>query len=146
MDVFSTEEFISEVKAISKTPSHKDCEQDLINAVFQKEIPEIETGSRRLGGDPQKNPFLRKRIESNNGGKSGGYRLYLWLFKIDGDIYLMFIHPKSGRRSATNITQEKQKELVKSFKALRSENGFLKLELCPERNKIIYSPSRACVF
>lgn len=146
MDVFFTEEFISEVKAISRTPSHKDCEQDLINAVFQKEVPEIETGSKRLGGDPLRNPFIRKRIESSNGGKSSGYRLYLWLFKIDDSIYLMFIHPKTGRRSATNITPEKQKELVKSFITLRNANGFLKVEFCSKRNKIAYSPSGICVF
>ena len=146
MDIFLTAEFISEVKAISKTPSHKDCEQDLINAVFEKDLTEIETGSRRLGGDPEKNPFLRKRVESLNGGKSSGYRLYLWLFKIEGCIYLMFIHPKSGRRSATNITHEKQKELVKSFKTLRDDKGFLKAEFCPKKHKIIYSLSGKNVF
>jgi len=92
---------------------------------------------KRLGGDPNKSPFIRKRINSEGTGKSGGYRLYFWILIEDENIYLLFIHPKSGRRSGTNITTEKQKELVKTFTTLRAQNGFHSAKLNKASTKII---------
>lgn len=125
MNVFVTEEFLSEVKSISKVKSHSNCEYDLISSIFNQNIEEIKNiGTKRLGGQADKNPFLRKRIGSENSGKSSGYRLYFWLFVQDGNVFLLFIHPKSGRRSASNISPEKQKDLVKTFKECREKNSF----------------------
>ena len=70
MKIFFTQEFIDEVTLISKSNSHNDCELSLIDNIFNKNIDEIKnTGTKRLGGDPNKNPFLRKRIETSNSGK-----------------------------------------------------------------------------
>lgn len=143
MNVFITNEFLSEIKSISKDKSHSDCEKDLINAIFEKSIDEIKNiGTKRLGGHPDKSPFLRKRVGSEKSGKSGGYRLYFWLFILDNDIFLLFIHPKSGRRSATNISTEKQKDLVKTFKKHRDENLFLKVELDKHKTHLIYTKTK----
>jgi hypothetical protein len=143
MNVFITDEFLSEIKAISKNKSHSTCETDLINAIFKKNIDEIKNvGTKRLGGQPDSSPFLRKRIGSETSGKSSGYRLYFWLFILDNDIYLLFIHPKSGRRSATNISTEKQKDLVKTFKKHRDENLFLEVELNKNKTHLIYTKTK----
>lgn len=146
MEVLLTDEFVSELKAISKTPSHTDCEQDLIAALFNKESSEIRTGCKRLGGDAEKSPFLRKRVESANSGKSSGYRIYLWLFEIHDNIYLLFIHPKSGRRSASNITHDKQRELVRTFKTLRDDNEFRPVQLNEAGDKIVCSKNGNNIF
>jgi len=138
MDIFVTNEFILEVKSILKTNSHSDCEFELINAIFTKNIEEIkQNGCKRLGGDPNKSPFLRKRIESAGTGKSAGYRLYFWLMVIEENIYLLYIHPKTGKKSGSNLKTEKQKELVNTFINSRKDSTFIKVEL--KNNKIIYS-------
>lgn len=41
MNVFVKEEFIEELKSISKNKSHSDCETDLINLIFNQTIDEI---------------------------------------------------------------------------------------------------------
>lgn len=143
MNVFITDEFLSEIKSISKNKSYSDCEKNLINSIFDKTIDEIKNvGTKRLGGQADKSPFLRKRIGSETSGKSSGYRLYFWLFIVDKNIFLLFIHPKSGRRSATNISTEKQKDLVKTFKRYRDENLFLEVELNKDKTHLIYTKTR----
>ena len=146
MQIFFTQEFIDEVTLISKANSHSDCELSLIHSVFNKNIDEIKnTGTKRLGGDPNKNPFLRKRIVTSNSGKSSGYRLYLWIFYFENNIYLLYIHPKTGRRSGTNLTPEKQKELVKTFKENRDNNTFIRTEL-NNKNKIVNAITKEEIF
>lgn len=146
MPIFFTQEFIDEVTLISKANSHSDCELSLIQSIFKKNIDEIKnTGTKRLGGDPNKNPFLRKRIETSNSGKSSGYRLYLWVFYFENNVYLLYIHPKTGRRSGTNLTPEKQKELVKTFKENRDNNTFIRTEL-NNKNKIVNAITKEEIF
>lgn len=143
MIVFVTEEFLSELKLISKDKSHSSCESFLIDSIFNKSIDEIKNiGTKRLGGQADKNPFLRKRIGSENYGKSSGYRLYFWLFIVEENVFLLFIHPKTGRRSASNITIEKQKDLVKTFKEYRYTNRFLEVELDDEKSRIVFSKTK----
>jgi len=143
MIVFVTEEFLSELKLISKDKSHSNCESFLIDSIFNKSIDEIKNiGTKRLGGQADKNPFLRKRIGSENYGKSSGYRLYFWLFIVEENVFLLFIHPKTGRRSASNITIEKQKDLVKTFKEYRNTNRFLEVELDDEKSRIVFSKTK----
>ena len=146
MYIFFTQEFIDEVTLISKANSHIDCKLSLIHSIFNKNIDEIKnTGTKRLGGDPNKNPFLRKRIETSNSGKSSGYRLYLWMFYFENNVYLLYIHPKTGRRSGTNLTLEKQKELVKTFKENRDKNTFIRTEL-NNKNKIVNAITKEEIF
>lgn len=142
MNVFATEEFISEVKMVSKYKSHSNCEADLIDSIFNKSIDEIKNlGTKRLGGQANENPFLRKRIGSENTGKSSGYRLYFWLFIQEKNVYLLFIHPKTGRRSAANISSEKQKELVKTFKKCKDNDQFLEIKLDKLTKQIVFTKS-----
>lgn len=120
---------------------------NIIDSIFNKTIDEIKIiGTKRLGGQPDKSLFLRKRLGSENSGNSSGYRLYFWLFIFEENIYLLFIHPKTGRRSATNITLEKQKELVRTFKYCRDNNLFLEVNLDKKINKIVFKTTKKVVF
>jgi len=137
MEIFVTDEFIEEVKSILKANSHSDCEVELINSIFTQSIDVIkQSGCKRLGGDPSKSPFLRKRIESSGTGKSSGYRLYFWLMVLEENVYLLYIHPKTGRKSGSNLTTAKQKELVQTFVNSKKNSTFIKVEL--KKNKIVY--------
>lgn len=141
MSVFITEEFISEVSLLLKNTSHKDCEKEIINNIFNSSLDEIKlNGCKRLGGDPNRSPFLRKRIETENAGKSSGYRLYFWLMIEEENVYLLFIHPKTGRRSGTNLTAEKQKELVKTFISHRKNNLFKEVET--QNDRIVFTSDK----
>lgn len=141
MPVFITEGFVVAVNQLLKSSSHQDCELEIIKHIFNSSINDIKlNGCKRLGGDPNKSPFLRKRIETTNTGKSSGYRLYFWLMIEEENVYLLFIHPKTGRRAGTNLTDEKQKELVKTFIYYRKNNLFTQVEL--QNDKIVYSSKK----
>lgn len=148
MTVYLTEEFISEVKLLLKKKSHSDCEVAIIESIYLKTKEEIiSTGSpKRLGGNPSKSPFIRKRISPPSGSKSSGYRLYFWMMIEEDNVYLLFIHPKSGRRSGTNITPQKQKELADTFQQKRNDNSFIKSSINEATSKIIYTSNKNPIF
>lgn len=143
MDVFATEEFISELKSIVKNSSHKECEKTIVSSISNKTFDELKEGSMRLGGNIDLNPFLRKRIGKDDSGKSGGYRAYIWLFKKEDCIYLLFIHPKSGgRKAGSNLTNEKQKEIVTNFLKDKKDNKLVALSFCSENKKFIFKKKK----
>lgn len=143
MGFYVSSEFITEVQAILKSNAHADCEKSIIDSIFTKSTDEIKSsGCKRLGGDPNNSPFLRKRIETTHTGKSSGYRLYFWLLVSEGNIYLLFIHPKTGRKSGSNLTVEKQKELVTTFTNCRKDGTFISVELDTAGEKIVYSADK----
>ena len=147
MNIYVTKEFLSETKLIIKDKSHYNLEADLIDSICNKTIDEVRSiGTKRLGGQADKNPFLRKRVGSENSGKSSGYRLYFWLFIKEENVFLLFIHPKTGRRSATKISNEKQKELVKTFKSSRENKEFLEIELDNEKNHFVLTKTKKEAF
>jgi hypothetical protein len=58
MNIFVTKEFISEVKLVSKDKAHSNCEEDLIDSIFNKTIDEIKSiGTKKLGGQVDKTLF-----------------------------------------------------------------------------------------
>lgn len=147
MNFFVTEEFLHEARLISKNKNHSNLEFNLIESIFNKSIDEIKNiGTKRLGGHPNNNPFLRKRIGQEKSGKSSGYRLYFWLFIQDKNVFLLFIHPKTGRRSASNISIEKQKELVRTFKEYRDEKKFVEIEIDKKSSHLIITESQERAF
>lgn len=108
MNVFVTKEFLSEVKSISKDKRHSNCETDLIDSIFNKTIDEIRNiGTKRLGGQADKNPFLRKRIGSEDSGKSSGYRLYFWLFIQEENVY-SFIQKQGEGQQQISYTKNRK--------------------------------------
>jgi len=131
-------DFITEVRKILKSKAHADCENALIESIYKKTMDEIvQVGSTKKIGGTNETPFVRKRLEGAGTGKSGGYRLYFWAFKVDDEIHLLFIHPKTGRRSSTNITSEYQKQLAKDFVGLRDNGDMILTKLSKTKTRII---------
>ena len=99
MKIFASDTFISEVKKLMKSGSHADCEIVLIDEVMQDSLESIiQKGTPKKIGGGNDTPFIRRRLNDGS-GSSGGYRLYLWAFRIEDEISFVFIHPKTGRRS-----------------------------------------------
>lgn len=145
MDIYMNDEFISVVKSLIKSKDHSDCENVLINSVYSADINQIKSGALKLGGSND-TPFLRKRIKTANKGASSGYRLYFWLFIKDDDIYLLYIHPKTGKNQQSNISTDKRKELVKTFKNCRDNELFIQTELSKKKDKIVYRNTENHIF
>jgi hypothetical protein len=135
--------FIDEVRRLLRSNDHTDCERVLIETVYKATLEEVIQGgsAKRLGGGPN-TPFIRRRMESHGKGKSSGYRLYLWAFKVENDIYLLYLHPKTGRRSATNISTEFQKELVVEFKKFKDNMKMVLTRLSNDGSRILIDDGR----
>lgn len=138
MRVFMSPTFIEEVRKLTGSNDHGDLEQVLIASVYVGTIDQVIQGgnAKKLGGSPN-TPFIRRRMESQGHGKSAGYRLYLWAFRIEQDIYLLYVHPKTGRRSAVNISAEYQKQLVAEFKTFRDRGRMALTRLSEDGARIL---------
>lgn len=147
MKIFLSDRFIAESKKLIASGSHADCEIVLVEEIFQSDYDSIihKGTPKKIGGSPE-TPFIRRRLNDGT-GSSGGYRLYLWAFKIDDEIFLLFIHPKAGRRSGTNITKEAQKEIVKEFlNDKKNKQNLHEVKLSKKKDRIIYSSNQKNVF
>lgn len=146
MKIFASGLFIEEVKKLIKSGSHADCEIVLIEEIFSKKLKSItQRGTPKKIGGANETPFIRRRLNDGS-GSSGGYRLYLWAFVVDKQIYLLFIHPKTGRRSGSNIDKNFQKALVKTFLKEKKSGGLIQLSLNKRKEQIIYSSDKKSVF
>ena len=139
--------FIAEVRLILKSKAHSDCEQAIIDAIYQSTMDEIvQVGNTKKIGGTEDTPFVRKRLEGMGTGSSGGYRLYLWAFKVNDDIHLLFIHPKKGRRSSTNLSKKGQRLVVADFKKFRAANTMVLTRLSNCQTQILQDDTGAHLF
>jgi len=144
--IFASNLFIQEVKKLIKSGSHADCEFVLIEEIFSKNMKSItQKGTPKKIGGANETPFIRRRLNAGT-GSSGGYRLYLWAFILDKQVYLLFIHPKTGRRSGSNMEKDFQKSMVKTFLKEKKAGELMELLLNKEKNQIVYSSNKKSVF
>ena len=144
MKIFFTTEFINIVLDLLKSKNHKDIEIELISNLFNKSIDTIISGIDRLSGDGKNSLFIKKRIGHKHKGKSSGYRIYAWVIIKDNDLFIMYIHPKTGKYKKVNVSLEKKKELVKTYKQAKQNNEFI--EVCLSENKIINCETKMQIF
>lgn len=109
MSVFCTEKFKSEYKSLIKKKSYSSLTSLLYNFFFTyQDIEEIKSGTR-LNGHAQ-SPLIKKRLAG-----SGGFRVYYYLLVVEEDIFLMYVHPKTGKRGADNVSREAIAKLYKDI-------------------------------
>ncbi|MBA4303664.1 MAG: hypothetical protein C0424_05510 [Sphingobacteriaceae bacterium] len=106
MAIYCTETFRAQFAKLIKKTSYADLEEELINHFFNKDIAQLSTGTRLNNSDTT--PYIKKRLAG-----SGGYRMYYLLLIKDGNVYLMFVHPKSGSMGYDNITDASKAALYK---------------------------------
>jgi hypothetical protein len=132
MEVFCLEDFKVEFEKLKTKKSYNSIEQDIIDYFFNKNVQELCSGIRLNNSSDA--PYIKKRINGR-----GGFRFYYLLIIKDENLYLMFVHPKTGNMGAENITDEskaylykkildciKNKELYKM--SINSESGCLDFE------------------
>ncbi|WP_031527390.1 hypothetical protein [Dyadobacter crusticola] len=107
MKVFCTTAFEKIFKKLIKKNAYRDLEKEIIEYFFAEKI-DLSAG-RRLGGNAE-NLYIKKRL-----GGSGGYRTYFYVVIKDDNLYLMFLHPKTGPDGSPNITDEAKTQLLKDL-------------------------------
>ena len=107
MRIFCTVEFEKIFKKLSKKNAYRDLEKEIVDYFFAEKIDF--SGGKRLGGHAE-NPYIKKRL-----GGSGGYRTYFYVIVKDDNIYLMFLHPKTGPDGSPNITDDAKTQLLKDL-------------------------------
>lgn len=118
MAVYCTHEFKTQVEKLGKNASYQLLEADLVAQYCNKPFAEACSG-RPLSLTPGA-MFLKKRLDG-----SGGFRVYFMAYVKDEDIYLIYVHPKTGRDGIANISPEDKKAaLAQLVEAKRTQNLF----------------------
>jgi hypothetical protein len=129
MKIFCLEEFKFEFEKLRTKKSYKSIEKDIIEYFFEKSVEELSSGTRL--NNSSNAPYIKKRLNGR-----GGFRCYFLLVIKDENLYLMFVHPKTGTLGSDNITNESKAYLYrKVYECIENDNLYL-LELNTESDSI----------
>lgn len=129
--IFCLPEFKVEFDKLKTKKSYNSIEKDVINYFFGKTVQELSSGTRL--NNSRETPYIKKRIN----GK-GGFRFYFLLIIKDENLYLMFVHPKTGSLGVENITDESKAYLYKKILECIKNEELYTLELDGERKNIVF--------
>jgi hypothetical protein len=130
MTILCKEDFKLEFEKLKKKNSYSSIEAEIINYFFDKNIQELVSGTRLNNSDTT--PYIKKRLKG-----SGGFRIYFLLIIKDENLYLMFLHPKTGSLGYDNITDDSKALLYKKvLESIKTKNLFI---LTIEKEKIIFT-------
>lgn len=121
MEFYCTENFKDTIEGLLKNRSYKDLRSEFID--FLGESKESLCYGTKLTGTKEI-PFIKKRI----GGSSGYRSYYLFLIK-DDKVYLSFIHPKTGSKGSSNITNEARKRFYKDVFNSIQDKSYYRIKL-----------------
>lgn len=131
MALYCIDDFKQEYEKLVKKGSYKDLEKQLIDNFFDKTTEELASG-RRLNHSNEE-PYIKKRIKG-----SGGYRFYYLLIIQNGNVYLMFVHPKTGKFGAENIDDTYKADIYKKVLECIKTKQLFSITQCPETSKILF--------
>jgi len=133
MTILCLEDFKVQFEKLKKKNSYSSIEEDIIEYFFDKEIQQLISGTRLNNSDDT--PYIKKRL---NG--SGGFRIYFLLVIKNGNVYLMFLHPKTGSLGYENITDDSKALLYKKvLECIKTNNLY---EVIVENNKLVFKKSK----
>jgi len=132
MEIYCLEDFKVEFDKLKKKNSYKQIESQIIEYFFNKTVIELASGVRLNNSDDS--PYIKKRL---NG--SGGFRFYFLLIIKQENLYLMFVHPKTGSLGADNITDESKALLYKKVLECIQTNDLYKVTLNAENRTLVFS-------
>ena len=108
-----------EFEKLKKKASYASIETDIIDYFFGKDVQELASGTRLNNSDTT--PYIKKRLKG-----SGGFRVYYLLILKDENLYLLFLHPKTGSLGYDNITDESKALLYKKvLEGIKEKNLFV---------------------
>jgi len=127
--IFCIEEFKTEFYKLISKKAYTYLEKELINHFFNKSLKELKSGT--LLNNHHKIPYIKKRL-----GGSGGSRVYYLMITEKEQLYLMFVHPKTGPHASSNIKGSFKSALYKKvYKDIQSNHLY---QLKAENNKIVF--------
>lgn len=130
MAIYCIEAFKAEFEKLLKNNSYSSLEQEIIDYFFNKPFEKLLSGTRLNNSNTT--PYIKKRLSG-----SGGFRFYFLAIVKDENLYLMFVHPKTGSHGFDNITDESKTYLYKTVLAsIKSKDYY---EVKTEKNKLIFS-------
>jgi hypothetical protein len=132
MEIYCLEDFKVEFDKLKKKNSYKQIESQIIEYFFNKTVIELASGVRLNNSDDS--PYIKKRL---NG--SGGFRFYFLLIIKQENLYLMFVHPKTGSLGADNITDESKALLYKKVLECIQTNDLYKVTLNAENRTLVFT-------
>lgn len=123
MNIYCTIEFKDEFNKLMRKNSYKTLEAATIAYFFAQDltIEDLKSGVNLIKN--QDNPFIKKRI---NG--SGGFRCYYYVKTDQKSVYIVFVHPKTGKFGYENTSTGKRKELIKNLIQCIKSNELLILK------------------
>ena len=131
MKIFCLAEFKVEFEKLKSKNSYNSIESDVIDYFFDKSVQDLCAGTRL--NNSSTTPYIKKRIHGR-----GGFRFYFLLIIKDENLFLMFVHPKTGSLGYENITDESKAYLYKKVLECIKTKELFELTLDSERKKIIF--------
>ena len=131
MVIYCLEDFKVEFEKLISKNSYKSLQKEIINYFFDKTVQDLASGTR-LNGDSE-TPYIKKRLKG-----SGGFRCYFLLVLKNEDLYLMFVHPKTGSMGSSNINDESKAYLYKKVLDCIKSDDLYVLSLDDSKKKIIF--------
>ncbi len=146
MQYFFQDTFIKKVKKILKNNSYKDCENALINDIFNFSFEElkINCSANRLNANSN-NPIAKLRL-SYNSGKSSSYRIYLFTIIKDEKLYFAYLYPKTGKYGQDSLDSNFESEIIKELLLNIKSNQVKEVFLNESLNKICYKSNNKNVW
>lgn len=134
MNFYCIEDFKVEFEKLIAKNSYKSIELEIIEYFFTKSAEELRAGVRLNNSDEQ--PYIKKRLKGR-----GGFRVYYLLLIKNDNLYLMFVHPKTGSLGADNITDESKAYLYKKVLECIKSSELYRIELSDNKRNLIFHRS-----
>jgi hypothetical protein len=132
MTVYCLDDFKKEFEKLKKNKSYNDIEIEIIGYFFNKSINELLSGTRL--NNSETSPYIKKRLKGR-----GGYRFYFLIIIKDENLFLMFVHPKTGAEGATSITEESKSHLYKKILSCIKSNDLYLVTLNEDNTRLLFS-------
>ncbi|MFK7973120.1 MAG: hypothetical protein AB8F95_22305 [Bacteroidia bacterium] len=120
MEIYCLEDFKVAFEKLATKKSYRDLESQIIGYFFNKTPAELASGTRLNHSNTT--PYIKKRLAG-----SGGYRTYYLLIIREDSLYLMFVHPKTGKSGSSNITDESKAYLYKKVLEAIEDNSLYRV-------------------
>ena len=146
MQYFFQENFIATIKTLLKKKSYKDCELAIIKGIFKPTKEELFANftANRLNASA-KNPIVKIRISSDK-GKRSSYRLYFFAIIKKEQLYFGHLYPKTGSKGQTALSQNEEKNIIRSLLSDVKEGATMEVYLEKSKNKICYCSNTVTVW
>ncbi len=131
MKIFCLAEFKVEFEKLKSKNSYNSIASDVINYFFDKSVEDLCAGTRL--NNSSTTPYIKKRIKGR-----GGFRFYFLLIIKDENLFLMFVHAKTGSLGYENITDESKAYLYKKVLECIKTKELFELSLDLERKNLVF--------